>query len=74
MNGGEGGIRTPDTLTSMPDFESGASSATIVFTDSCRDALLRCYLECHTKSDRLCEARTEENSAVVPNARPFDLA
>ena len=22
--GGEGGIRTPDTLTSMPDFESGA--------------------------------------------------
>ena len=23
-NGGEGGIRTPDTLTSMPDFESGA--------------------------------------------------
>src|SRR5208282_5620161 len=24
LNGGEGGIRTPDTLTSMPDFESGA--------------------------------------------------
>ena len=24
VNGGEGGIRTPDTLTSMPDFESGA--------------------------------------------------
>jgi hypothetical protein len=24
MAGGEGGIRTPDTLTSMPDFESGA--------------------------------------------------
>ena len=23
-SGGEGGIRTPDTLTSMPDFESGA--------------------------------------------------
>jgi hypothetical protein len=26
--------------------------------------LFRCYLECHTKSDRLCEARTEEISAV----------
>ena len=24
IDGGEGGIRTPDTLTSMPDFESGA--------------------------------------------------
>ena len=24
ISGGEGGIRTPDTLTSMPDFESGA--------------------------------------------------
>ena len=24
MNGGEGGIRTPDSLTTMPDFESGA--------------------------------------------------
>jgi hypothetical protein len=24
MRGGEGGIRTPDTLSSMPDFESGA--------------------------------------------------
>jgi hypothetical protein len=23
-SGGEGGIRTPDTLTGMPDFESGA--------------------------------------------------
>ena len=23
-SGGEGGIRTPDTLASMPDFESGA--------------------------------------------------
>jgi hypothetical protein len=23
-NGGEGGIRTPDSLTTMPDFESGA--------------------------------------------------
>lgn len=24
LNGGEGGIRTPDSLTTMPDFESGA--------------------------------------------------
>ena len=24
VNGGEGGIRTPDSLTTMPDFESGA--------------------------------------------------
>ena len=24
MYGGEGGIRTPDSLTTMPDFESGA--------------------------------------------------
>ena len=24
MLGGEGGIRTPDSLTTMPDFESGA--------------------------------------------------
>ena len=24
MDGGEGGIRTPDSLTTMPDFESGA--------------------------------------------------
>ena len=24
MTGGEGGIRTPDSLTTMPDFESGA--------------------------------------------------
>ena len=24
ISGGEGGIRTPDSLTTMPDFESGA--------------------------------------------------
>jgi hypothetical protein len=24
LDGGEGGIRTPDSLTTMPDFESGA--------------------------------------------------
>ena len=46
-NGGEGEIRTPDSLTTMPDFESGVVSTTAVFTIICGAILLRCYLECH---------------------------
>jgi hypothetical protein len=53
LNGGEGGIRTPDRVTPMPDFESGALAAKIVFTYSCKHVSFRCYLECHTKSDRV---------------------
>ncbi len=45
--GGEGEIRTPDSLTTMPDFESGVVSITTVFTAICGASLLRCYLECH---------------------------
>ena len=45
--GGEGEIRTPDSLSTMPDFESGVVCTTTVFTILCRAILWRCYLECH---------------------------
>jgi hypothetical protein len=33
LNGGEGGIRTPDTLTSLPDFEFSVNVESITYGD-----------------------------------------
>jgi hypothetical protein len=42
--GGEGEIRTPDRVTPMPDFKSGAVPEWLVFEASSADRLVRCYL------------------------------
>ena len=49
MYGGEGGIRTPDTLASMPDFESGAFNRALPPLRCIYNMLpdLRCTLEDH---------------------------
>ena len=58
--GGEGEIRTPDSLSTMPDFESGVVSTTAVFTIICGAILLRCYLECHINLRNLVGAEARE--------------
>ncbi len=60
--GGEGEIRTPDSLSTMPDFESGVVSTTTVFTTICGETLSRCYLECHINLRSFVGAEARERS------------
>src|SRR5208282_5231821 len=64
--GGEGEIRSPDSLSTMPDFESGVVSTTAVVTIICGASLLRCYLECHINLRNLVGAKAGERKAFGP--------
>jgi hypothetical protein len=47
-NGGEGGIRTPDTLSGMPVFKTGAINHSATSPGAIEDAILRGVPEHYT--------------------------
>jgi hypothetical protein len=59
LNGGEGGIRTPDSLTTMPDFESGAFNRALpplrfvtTYISATCDNIAFCRFGCRTSGVR----------------------